>query len=375
MKVRHVHKLKKMSTFALMYGYQSLQDYIFLMLYGGVAMFTFAVGIYLWLRRANAIAPAITPPYALRLWTAAFFIMAALSHVWWYVFGVHWLTDDRLIRNIITITLDRITLVPLMMAVLLSELQDRRHRLWPWVLAHVPIVVMAVVGIAKHEPFYLYELVDYWQIAVIFVFIVYYIYVLLKYNRWLLENYADLEHKEVWQSMLLVTVLSVVYEIYTTNVGELAKEYLAQFATLLIVGFLLWRVETLQQLDPIDEEKEEEPKGIDIGTLLKQNCEDKQYYLQHDLTLQQLATIIGTNRTYLSAYFAQQGITYNSYINRLRIEHFMRLHRKNREILQTATAATLAQRCGFHSYSTFSAAFKNYTGSTVTAWMKAEESR
>ena len=76
------------------------------------------------------------------------------------------------------------------------------------------------------------------------------------------------------------------------------------------------------------------PKGIDIGGLLKQNCEDKQHYLQHDLTLQQLATIIGTNRTYLSAYFAQQS--------------------------------------GFHSYSTFSAAFKKHTGTTVTEWMKGE---
>ena len=355
-----------------MYGYQSLQDYLFLMLYGGVAMLLFAAGIYLWLRRANAIAPAITPPDALRLWTAAFFMMAALSHVWWYVLGVHWLTDDRLIRNITTITLDRITLVPLMMAVLLSILQDRRHRLWPWALAHVPIIILSAVGIAKHDPFYFFEIADYWQIAVMFVFIVYYIYSLLKYNRWLRENYADLEHKEVWQSMLLVLILSVVYELYTTNAGELAKEYLSQLVTILIVGFLLWRVETLQQLDPIDDEKEEAPKGIDIGGLLKHNCEDKQIYLQHDLTLQQLAIIIGTNRTYLSAYFAQQGITYNAYINRLRIEHFIRIYRENKDTTPPTTAIMLAQQSGFHSYSTFSAAFKRHTGTTVTEWMKGE---
>ena len=315
-----------------MYGYQSLQDYLFLMLYGGVAMLLFAAGIYLWLRRANAIAPAITPPDALRLWTAAFFMMAALSHVWWYVLGVHWLTDDRLIRNITTITLDRITLVPLMMAVLLSILQDRRHRLWPWALAHVPIIILSAVGIAKHDPFYFFEIADYWQIAVMFVFIVYYIYSLLKYNRWLRENYADLEHKEVWQSMLLVLILSVVYELYTTNAGELAKEYLSQLVTILIVGFLLWRVETLQQL----------------------------------------AIIIGTNRTYLSAYFAQQGITYNAYINRLRIEHFIRLYHENKDTMPTTTAIMLAQQSGFHSYSTFSAAFKRHTGTTVTEWMKGE---
>ena len=363
-----------MSTFALMYGYQSLQDYLFLMLYGGVAMLTFALGIYLWLRRANAIAPAITPPDALRLWTAAFFMMAALSHVWWYVLGVHWLTDDRLIRNIITVTLDRITLVPLMMAVLLSVLQDRQHRLWPWVLAHVPIVALSAVGIAKHDPFYLFEIADYWQIAVMFVFITYYTYALLKYNRWLRENYADLEHKEVWQSMLFVLILSVVYEAYTTNAGELVREYLSQFATLLIMGFLLWRVETLQQLDDMEEPEESAATSNvnNIGALLEQHCEAARLYLQHDLTLHQLAKAIGTNRTYLSSYFAQQGVTYNAYINRLRIEHFIRLYHENKDAMPTTTAFMLAQQSGFHSYSTFSAAFKNYTGSTVTAWIKAE---
>jgi hypothetical protein len=44
-----------------MYGEQSLQDFIFLILYGGTGMLDLAAGIYLWLRRSNAIAPAINP--------------------------------------------------------------------------------------------------------------------------------------------------------------------------------------------------------------------------------------------------------------------------------------------------------------------------
>lgn len=45
-----------------MYAPQSLHDFLFLMLYGGVVMFAIAAGIYLWLRRSNAIAPDVTPP-------------------------------------------------------------------------------------------------------------------------------------------------------------------------------------------------------------------------------------------------------------------------------------------------------------------------
>ena len=114
-----------MRTFATMYAQQSIYDLLFLMLYGGVAMLALAAGFYLWLRRSNAITPTITPPTALRRWTAAFFFTVALSHVWWFVLGVYWLTDDRLVRNITAVTLDHVMLVPLVMAMLLRMLQDR----------------------------------------------------------------------------------------------------------------------------------------------------------------------------------------------------------------------------------------------------------
>ena len=120
-----------------MYAQASLYDSLFLMFYGGIAMLAVVAGLYLWLRRSNGILPDITPPKALRRWTAAFFLMAALSHVWWYVLGVYWLTDDRLVRNIVAVTLDHVLLVPLVMAMLLRLLQNRRHRLWPWFLTQV----------------------------------------------------------------------------------------------------------------------------------------------------------------------------------------------------------------------------------------------
>ena len=363
-----------------MYAQQSLQDALFIMLYGGVTILALVSGLYLWLRRSNAIAPDIIPPMAPRLWTAAFFITAALSHVWWYVLGVYWLTDDRMVRNIVAVTLDHITLVPLVMALLLRMLQDRQRPLWPWVVVQLPIVVAAVVGVIRHDGFFGFDLTTYWQIAIMTAFVVYYIHALIHYGRWLHENYADLEHKEVWQSLLFMAVLFIVYEVYFTNPGEMVREYLAQVETLVIIAFLLWRVETLQELDEKepDESQTDEPASlsqftaINIQQLLRIHCEAKQLYLQHDLTLQQLATTIGTNRTYLSNYFAQQGFTYNTYINRLRIDHFIRLYRKNINVPGQVTATLLAQQSGFRSYSTFSTAFKEFNGQTVSAWMRLQ---
>lgn len=180
-----------------MYAQQSLQDTLFLMLYGGVAILALVTGLYLWLRRSNAIAPDVNPPMTLRRWTAAFFITAALSHIWWYVLGIYWLTDDRMVRNIVAVTLDHITLVPLVMALLLRMLQDRQRPIWPWILVQLPIVASAALGISRHDEFLGFDLTTYWQIAVMTIFVVYYIYALIQYSRWLRENYADLEHKEV----------------------------------------------------------------------------------------------------------------------------------------------------------------------------------
>ena len=74
------------------------------------------------------------------------------------------------------------------------------------------------------------------------------IYSLWQYGRWLLDNYADLEHKEVWQSLVFALALLAVYVIYTSNAGELMREYLSQVISIVIIAFLLWRVETLQEL-------------------------------------------------------------------------------------------------------------------------------
>ena len=97
------------------------------------------------------------------------------------------------------------------------------------------------------------------------------------------------------------------------------------------------------------------------------------YWLTDDHTLQQLATILGTNRTYLGAYFTQADTTYNAYINLLRIEHFERLYAKAHAISRPVTAQELARESGFRSYSTFSTAFKVHRGMTVTAWMRQQE--
>ncbi|MCR4810410.1 MAG: AraC family transcriptional regulator [Prevotella sp.] len=359
-----------------MYEHQGLQDILFIMLYGGATTLAFLVCCYFLFTRGNIFSSKYAPPKELRHWAAAFMASVVASHIWWYVLGIHLLVDDRFARNLTGITLDRLTFVPLMMCVLVRMLQDRRRPLWPIALAFAPVVVFALVCIVtRFDAFELY--VECYSMLVGVAFIIIYVRALREYGRWLHENFADLERKELWQSMLLLAFILFTYIAYTSNQGGLLMEYLAQVNTVVIIFFILWRVETLQTLEVGDNDHTAASLAMsipdNIGEQLKISCEDKQLYLQHDLTLQQLAIAIGTNRTYLSGYFAQQGITYNAYINRLRIEYFVRLYRENIHSPQTVTAIQLAQQSGFYSYSTFSASFKKYMGVTATAWMKREE--
>jgi AraC-like DNA-binding protein len=366
-----------------MYEQYGLSDPFFLMLYGGTMMLALTECCYMLVALRSILAPQVVPPRGLRYWTAAFFAAVAASHLWWAILGIVWLKDDRLTRNIITIMLDYITLVPLVMAVLLSMLQDRKRMLWPFFVAHIPIIGIAGYGLIAQSP----EAKDYmfyYQVGIIVIFIIYYVRALIQYGRWLRENYADLENKEVWHSLLFLAVILAFYYAYTSNLGELFHEYLSQVNTLIILIFLSWRVETLQMLSPSDTDVvstdiTETPSvsantGLDIGSMLQNHCEDTRLYLRHDLTLSELAVVIGTNRTYLSSYFSQQGDTYNAYINRLRIDHFIQLYHEAVSQSRPVTALELSHQCGYRTYRTFSTAFRQHMGVTVTAWMLSERS-
>lgn len=231
-----------------MYEYQGLGDAFFLMLYGTAAGLALVAALYLLFGRGNAVAgDEVVPSTELKRWTAAFMAAVFGSHAWWAVLGTVVLTDDRLVRNIVAITLDRLTFVPLMMCVLVRMLQDRHRPLWPIIPVFAPIAIIAAVCIAVRSNVFEW-VIEYYTAFLAFIFLIYYVRAVRQYDRWLLDNYADLERKEVWQSLLLLAFILFVHIAYSTNEGSLFMEYLAQVNTLIIIAFLLWRVETLQEL-------------------------------------------------------------------------------------------------------------------------------
>ena len=365
-----------------MYEQQTQEVFIILMVYAGLATLALIASCYLLFRRANAIAPDVTSPVRLRRWTAALFAAIALGHLWYLPTFFLSSSDDVLLCNLVGGLLDTMTLIPLVIVILLVMLQDRRRPLWPVVLMVAPLIVGMVWGIISRSGA-LMPMIRVYFLLLSIGLIIYMVREVRRYGRWLRDNFADLEHKEVWQSLVVLAVILLVSNFYVGGYGLPAYEYVSQASGAILICYLLWRVETLSDLSlPVNDAEEtvtiEKVEDIalslsmrnNIGPLLKKYCEESHFYLQYDISLSRLAREIGINRLYLSQYFSSLGINYNAYINDLRINHFISLYREAVNSKRSITAQQLAQESGYRSYSTFCGIIKRKTGQSVTAWMK-----
>ncbi len=358
---------------------QVREDTLFIMLYAIVTALAMLASCYLLFRRGNAFAPDITSSVRLRRWTAALFAVIVLNHLVYMPIFFLSSSEDIMMIDLIGGLLDSLTLFPMAIIILFIMLQDRRRPLWPVAVMMTPIVVIAIFGVTTRS-YVLLPMVYIYSLLMWVGLIIYMVCALRQYGRWLRDNFADLEHKEVWQSFVVLAIVMLVFAAYALTNENQIYTYVLQVIILVLVCYLLWRVETLSDLSI--------PEGItknvstlaalpakNIGVLLQQHCIDTQLYLQHDLTLLQLAKAVGTNHFYLSQYFSNQGLTYNAYINNLRVNHFVCLYREAVTAHRSFTAQQLSQESGFRSYNTFSSAFKRKTNLSVTAWMKAASER
>ena len=367
----------------VMYEQEFQGDIFYMMLYAVVAALNLVACCYLLLRRGNAFAADVTPPIRLRRWTAAFFAANTLCHLWYLPTYFLTSSDDRMLSYFIAGLLDFMTVIPLTIVILFTMLQDRRRPLWPVCVMVAPLVAGMAWRVATRSDELIPILFIYFLLLAIGL-IIYMVRALRQYGHWLRDNYADLEHKEVWQSFVVLGIILLVYVVYLLDEGGLIFEYAMEAILVVLTSYLLWRVETLSDLSLAVNDVEEEtgatedvedndlPLSVrsDIELLLQQHCIDEHLYLQHDLTLLQLTKTIGTNRSYLSQYFSSQGTTYNAYINNLRINHFDSLYREAVASRRSFTVQQLAHESGFRNYNTFGAAFKKTMGMNTTEWMR-----
>lgn len=122
---------------------------------------------------------------------------------------------------------------------------------------------------------------------------------------------------------------------------------------------------TLPQEDEAEDATEEGNHTIDISKALHDNCETTLLFCNPELSLQDLSMAIGTNRTYLSKWFADNDTTFYNYINKLRIDHAAQL------LLTTDDSIKKIQTdAGFASKTTFRKYFLDYYGCSPSEYRK-----
>ena len=344
-----------------------------------------SMAVYLLVSKRNAFGSEIVTDQRLRRragWMILIYVLVYLANIPL----CFWLSDNQQLLEMVSVTLDMMVTYPTLWLSLLAVMP-----LTGWLLTHWSWWIGVLYGL------YLTELVT---------FIVWYVRATKAYHRFLADNYADLEHKElVWSWMILSSIfLSTINYLLTMFQSDMHTivvcTYAIHLADTIFIALIVWHIDHQQVLEPLAEEsveevqKSQEAEAVETeamettnthevpasrkdiiiyktGELLRKHCEEAQLYLQRDLSLKTLAQACHTNRTYLGLYFASQGITYYIYINKLRIDHFQSLYREAmKEESTTFTLQQLSKDSGFLSYNTFSRAFVSCTGISVSKWQE-----
>ncbi|MEL6134460.1 MAG: helix-turn-helix domain-containing protein [Bacteroidota bacterium] len=138
----------------------------------------------------------------------------------------------------------------------------------------------------------------------------------------------------------------------------------------------------LQEILKVEEDEDIRPSRYESSSLevaqknrihrqLQKVMEEEKLYLDSNLTLGRLSDRLGVNSKYVSQVINEvQEQNFMDYINQKRIK------RAEEMLLSPAfaqyTILAIAQEVGFHSKSTFYTAFKKFTGTTPTAFRKAQ---
>ena len=102
---------------------------------------------------------------------------------------------------------------------------------------------------------------------------------------------------------------------------------------------------------PLVEEK------LPLFTKAVKLIEGKKLFLQYDLRLDDVAGMLGTNRTYLIyALNEGNGMSFREYVNRLRITYAKQLMAENPEL----SKSQIATMCGYNTPSSFYRNWKKY---------------
>lgn len=199
------------------------------------------------------------------------------------------------------------------------------------------------------------------------------------YNRYMRENYSYTERVNVrWliNSMIILALCLLLWLYTCTNISHLGNLVYYTSSTILwaVVLYYSLRQEWIPALSENDAAPEDEPveplrNGMSlIGQRLEEYIREKELFLNAKLSLNDLATEMGTNRSYLSNCLNNElGVTFYDFINSFRLERAKSL------LGDAAFGGSIEETAllsGFNSVSTFRRSFQKKYGCTPSQYRR-----
>lgn len=199
-----------------------------------------------------------------------------------------------------------------------------------------------------------------------------------RFNNKVNQLYADIEHREIRYIPVLLLII-ILTSLLSSFVNLLGREFFVDNLIVVFpaIGFsillssLVWLgIAHRFTIHDIPQEQEEETivstkttdvvptaQSAQLYIKLEDIMNEQQVFLQQDILLNDVAKLLGTNRTYLlRALSSCAHMTFKEYINRKRIAHAEQLIAKNPTIPKNEVA-TLS---GYNSLSSFYRNYNNY---------------
>lgn len=267
------------------------------------------------------------------------------------------------------------------------------------------IVAISMVPFLLHiwSYFVSWDAFYYYGVAICLIFFAGFVYIgyrLLVYDKQLPTHFSDVENRsKSWFFLFAVLFnLEIVFYYYRMVVGIDSIRLEMAYNTFMILTYLYFAQkvvsqergvsvevieETLKLEKEIQAKNEEQSKKSNKSTqaikyltdeqvvILEDFMENKKGFLDPDLTVDVLTTLLDTNAAYLYYYFRDKKNTkFYDYVNGYRIEEAKKL------LLETdRKLVAVALESGFKSAHSFTRVFKQHEGILPSEWRKQQEDK
>ena len=273
---------------------------------------------------------------------------------------MYYIQINSILEKINWVTMMDQLAVPLT-GIVISELINPRSLNLVKVSIHLlPFVVLLLIYCVTHNSLVL--------AVTIANAIIYSVYIIIYSYRSIRKNtHSAYEHKAIFNIVCSFVCIVVVWALSCIIFHHILDiiYYIISGIAWYIIYINIDNTYPLENIEPIQNEVESlndiasHKKEYQFISLLNKLFEEERIYLNPELTLNDVARLVGTNRTYLSEYFNHEcNTSFNDYINNLRLTYAEKLLSSNNE-LSIEEIATIA---GFNSISTFRRVFTKKYG-------------